>query len=365
MCTRRHRVKPGCEGPAQRGSLLIECMLAAALALAFALWASHEWAERARVLQARSLAVWMGVARDAAQAYLSGDADRLARLAGTAEDPESPQGLLPGPGWEALRAQGMLPPGWQPRGPLGHSLDLVLWRSGDCAREGCRLQALVHTRAALRQPRGGLDEGLIAEWLMAAQGHGFVLWPHRPDAFSGAGRRVSVPSAAVGPWIPGMVALLATHEVSQGGTTVPVEPGGTEDFLRVRDSRDPDFQGALSVQGTVRSGRELVARDSVVLEGAWASNTACTAEGAVGRDRAHAGLLICSRGKWQLVARALGGGYLLNTRRGCKNSLGAATPNPYTGDCACPMGFNPLQIAESGAATSADGLTMGYLCIPN
>jgi hypothetical protein len=351
---------------AQRGSLLIEFMVAAALALALVVWGTHEWAERVRVLQARSLAAWMESARDAVQAYLDRESGRILERMEEAAGSGDPDGLLPGPDWEALRALGMLPAGWEPVGPLGQSLGIALERDGDCARGTCAVRALVHTRAPLLGARGTLDEALVAEWLMAAHGRGFVLWPHRPDAFSGAGQRIPVSGGPAGAWVPGMVALLAARSTAGPSTgTDPAESGGTEDFLRVRDPRDPDFQNDLTAQGIVRSGSQLVARDSVVLEQGWKSGTACSTEGAVGRDQAYPGVLICREGRWRLIARAEGGGYLLNSRRGCQNSLAASTHNPYTGGCFCPPGFTLLQVSESGSVSTAEGLTSGFLCIPN
>lgn len=368
----------------QRGMLLIECMVVAALALALAVWGSHEWAERTRVLQARSLATWMETARDAVQAYLVREASALTPEKGEAIEPDA--SALSAPDWAALQAQGLLASGWQSSGPAGQTLGVRLWRSGGCQPGACRLNALVHTRTALQQRSGALDGALAAEWLLAAGGRGFVLWPHRPAVFSGAGEQVPLPPGSVDEWRPGMVALMAAHTVAR--SIVPGDgsgdgdddddgggddddsgngggPGNTDDFLRVRDTRDPDFQNRVTAQGELRSDTRVVARESLVLEDGWRNGSACSTENAVGRDQNYAGLLICRQGQWRLVARASGGGFLTNTRRGCKNVLGTPTPNPYTGACQCPDGFAVLQVSESGSLTSADGLSSGYLCVPN
>ncbi|HEX7386157.1 MAG TPA: hypothetical protein VF285_02640 [Castellaniella sp.] len=339
--------------------MLIELMVVAAVAMVLAVWTGREWADRVRVLQARSLATWMEAARDAVQGYLDQEGSRSLRE-GTGGPGTQ---LVDVPGWDALKSLGVLHAGWQMRGPMGQSLGVVAWRDGGCAEAACPLRALVHTLSPLENGRQVPDEGLVAEWLMAAQGRGLVLWPHRPDAFSGAGQHVLFPSGS-GPWVPGMVALLVAHNGSPGpgGTS---SSGDTGDFLRVRDARDPDFQGNLSVQGPIRSDRQLIARESVVLEEGWDAGAVCEAEGALGRDRSFPGVVLCRQGKWELIARASGGGYLINSRRGCRNSLGTTTANPYTGGCFCPFGFNTLQVSESGASASADGLTSGYLCVPN
>lgn len=353
--------------PSQRGSLLIEFMVVAALALVVAVWGSQEWGERVRILQARSLAAWMEPVRNALQAHLAQVAAQLDPAVDEGSEASTSAGLMVAPTWSDLQARGLLPSGWQAAGPLGQSLGVVVWRAAGCGSAACPMHALVHTRSALRRPQGELDESMIAEWLMAAQGRGFVLWPHRPEAFSGAGQQISVPAGSSG-WAPGMVALLVTQGNGGGSTGTPSTPGtavDTENFLRMRDARDPDFQAGVSAQGVIRSDRRLAARDSLVLERGWDSGTACPDEGALGRDRIYPGVLVCRQGKWELVARAAGGGYLINSRRGCKNSQGVSTANPYTGGCFCPPGFNTMQLSESGAAASADGLSTGYLCTPN
>src|SRR5690606_23288634 len=63
---------------AQQGALLLEFMVVAILSLVLAVWTGGEWAQRARALQARSLAAWMEIARDAADAFLARHAHELA-----------------------------------------------------------------------------------------------------------------------------------------------------------------------------------------------------------------------------------------------------------------------------------------------
>lgn len=366
LCAPSGRSRPAAARVAQRGMLLIEFMIAAAVALALSVWGSHEWAERTRALQARSLATWMETARDAVRAYLSQESIRLGQGIAADGADGSTDGPLTAPEWRDLQARGFLPGGWQARGPMGHELGLYLWQTGDCQTESCRLNALVHTRGALRHRSGQFDVALAAEWLLAADGRGFVLWPHKPTVFSGAGEQIPLPESGPAQWVPGMVALFVPQAVVHGAAAGGGGGSGeTEDFLRVRDTRDPDFQNGVTAVGEVRSGTRMVARESLVLEEGWKGGTACPTEGAVGRDQNYAGVLICRQGKWNLVARATGGGYMLNSRRGCKNILGTPTPNPYTGECLCPAGFSVLQISESGSMTAPDGLTMGYLCIPN
>ncbi|WP_322998622.1 hypothetical protein [Castellaniella sp.] len=350
---------------AQRGSLLLEFMLVAALGLALAVWAGQEWAQKARVLQAQALAAWMEPVQAAAQAYLRQHAAAL-------QQADTPQALAvegiadwTAPDWAELQAAGLLPPGWRNAGPLQQTLALRVSRTGACPQSPCRVQALVGTRAGLLRPDGRVDETLVAEWLLAAQGRGLVLWPNDPQHFRGAGRRLGLPPGE--PWPSGGVALAADWVVVGDDST----PGGGgdsgdhADFLRVRDARDPDFQGDASARGSVRSGAWLQAQDGLVLEHGKISNTPCTMEGGVGRDDRHAGLLICRQGVWQDLARPAGGGYMLSSRRGCFSATGQSTHNPMTGACSCPSGYVGVQIAESGSLASPEGLSLGFVCQPN
>ncbi|MHA3902957.1 hypothetical protein ACTPOE_05130 [Castellaniella sp. WN] len=345
----------------QRGALLLEFMIAAALGLALTIWAGQEWAQRARTLQARSLAAWMGVARDAAEAFLAHHAADLAS-AGDA-DVLAGQGYADwtAPRWDELRAAGLLAGGWQAAGPLRRTLGLRVVREGECPGPSCRVWALVHARPALRTAAGGVDEALVAEWLQAAEGRGLVVWPRRPGFLSGAGLLVPVPEEGVPDWMPGVVALAARAPVGQGSGTGAGGDDGA--YLRVRDARDPDLQGDATIQGVVRSGTRLVARDSLQLEQGWGVGEACAPEGALGRVREGAGVLACQQGFWSLVARPAGGGYMLNSRRGCFSAMGVPSVNPVTGACSCPTGYVMAQVAESGSVAAPEGLTVGYLCL--
>jgi hypothetical protein len=289
----------------QRGSLLLEFTVAALLSLMLAVWASHEWAQRTRVLQARSLAVWMGVAQDAVQAFLAQHAAMLANA--STHDALAGLGIADwmAPRWEELRAAGFLASGWQPGGPLRRTLGLSVLREGVCPGPSCHVWALVYAQPALRTNAGGVDEALVAEWLQAAGGHGLVIWPHQPGFLGGAGLRMPVPGTDAGHWVPGVVALAVR---APSGTRSESVTEGDADYLRVGDVRDPDFQGDATVQGRIRSGTRLAARDSLELEHGWGVGEACTPEGALGRVRDGLGVVTCQQGFWALLARPAGGG---------------------------------------------------------
>ncbi len=335
-------------------------MVVAVLSLVLAIWASQEWAQRTRALQARSLAAWMGIARDAAEAFL---ARHAAELSGAgAADTLVDRGYADwtAPRWDELRSAGLLGAGWQTTGPLHRTLGLRVVRDGECPGASCRVWALLHARPALRAPAGGVDEGLVAEWLQAAEGRGLVVWPRQPGFLGGAGLRVPVPEPGTADWSPGVVALAARTAPVHGSE---VGAGGGDDYLRVRDARDPDFQGDATVQGQVSSGSYLVARNGLYLEQGWGVGGMCAPEGVLGRARDGVGMMVCRQGIWALLVRPPGGGYMLNSRRGCFNATGGSSANPVTGACSCPPGYAMVQVAETGSLVAPEGWTVGYLCV--
>lgn len=347
----------------QRGSLLIEVMIVAVLGLAMAVWAGQEWARQARVLQARALAAWMESARQAADAFLRQHAAALMRA--ETSSALAAQGIADwsAPEWAELRAAGLLPGGWQQTGPLGQTLDLRILREGICPEAPCRLRALVATRHGLLRRRGGVDEALVAEWLEAARGSGLVIWPGQSGQLRGAG--FAMPADSAWGWGDGTVALSVWLSADAGAG--PPSDGSADgaDYLRVRDPRDPDFQGDASVRGSVRGGAWVQAHDGLVLESGWKGNAPCAVDGAVGRDARYPGLLMCQGGTWQQLARPAGGGFMYNSRRGCFSATGVTTANPLTGGCSCAPGYGDVQVAESGSLTAPEGLSRGYLCLPN
>ncbi|MFT0532480.1 hypothetical protein ACMHYJ_06535 [Castellaniella hirudinis] len=360
-------------GPAgQRGALLLEFMVAALLGVLLLVWAGQEWAQRMRALQAQSLAAWMAPARDAALALLRqhGALIRQADTAAALAD----QGIADwqAPRWTELKALGLLAGGWQESGPLNQRLDLRIDRIGACPEAPCRLQAFVAARAGLRDARGQVDEYLISEWLQAARGEGWIVWPQAPGQLRGAGQLAVVPPTL--DWAPGTVALRAQavpappagaagDEAVEDGDPA-ADPLDHTDFLRLRDLRDPDFQGAATVQGWVRSGAWLQGREGLVLVKGVSSGASCAVEGGMGRSGGRLGLLVCQGGRWRPLAGPSGGGYLFSTRWGCANRQGSFTGNPVTGGCLCETGYQAVQVSESGDAAHVDGVSRGYLCIP-
>ncbi|MDN5844512.1 MAG: hypothetical protein L0H54_13830, partial [Alcaligenaceae bacterium] len=296
-------------------------------------------------------------------AYLDSHADEMAEaplpgpLAGGAYQDWSQ------PKWVELKADHMATADFPESGPLGLQLGLQVLRHGACPGAACRLEALIHTDGPiLSRDHKQIDQGMIAQWLMAAQGHGAVVWERSPDVLAGASLRHPNPlPGATQAWQAGVVAVSVVQSAGSGGGS---NQGDTEDFLRVGDTRNPDFQGSATVKGDIGTQSSLTAARYLVLAERNSEYHVCGVEGALSVERGFQGLLLCSSGLWRSAGRAAGGGFSHHSVRGCVNSLGQSTRNPVTRGCFCPDGYVPVQISDSGS-DPVQGRTQGYICVVN
>src|SRR3546814_7283761 len=90
-------------------------------------------------------------------------------------------------------------------------------------------------------------------------------FPNPPDA--------GIPALPVG-----TIAMAVTAEQLEGSR-----------FLRVRDDRDPDFQGSASVQGNIGTQKSLMAGEYLFLGGRHDILSLCDRDGAIARA-SHRGL---------------------------------------------------------------------------
>lgn len=353
MC---HRVKlPRLLKPViigQHGSLLFEFMLVAVLALALAVWGINEWVERTKALQAKSLAVWMTMANEAIQAYIDSDAAQIITAL------QNPSDTVVKPDWQDLIAASYLSPAWQQTGPLQKRLDYGFNISGDCNSGPCVLQALVYITTGLLDKNGAPDQSMLADWLMAVNGKGLVLRTATAAVFKGAG--LSFPKPDGVNIQAGTVGLLATKNMITSSPDNSDDGSDNtalnNDYVRMRDERNPKLQGELTVAGDIVTGGNLVIENSAV------PFNSCSPDGAISHNKNYPGLLVCSSGSWQQVNILDGGGFIFNTKYQCKNSLGLSTANPRTNNCTCPPTYMSVQISESGSLNDPNGLSTGYVC---
>lgn len=326
---------------------MLELTLALLLAMLAAVFAADRFAERSREVMVEGHAAWMAALHQAALTYIELHATSLAQH-GAAAPIDGVADVL-APTLPELKAAGLLAPGFPMQGArgLGGRVRLVL---GDaCPLEACRIEALVYSDVPLGKDASRSHRpAMVAHWLAAASGQGGAVMPFRSEVVSGAAFVFPNPPDASLPPLPvGTVALAVTAEQLESLA-----------YLKVRDSRNPNFQGPASIAGNLSTEGALLVREHIRIESQAFAQTPCAVEGAVVRER-YGGLLVCRGGQWSSAGGSGGGGYSINTLAGCV----AAAANPITGDCSCPSQYVPVRIADSTSAIPSEGRTRGYLCV--
>jgi type II secretory pathway pseudopilin PulG len=335
---------------AQQGFFMLELIMAAIIATLLAVWGAHSLVNRINDASAQSAAAWMLVVKKAASSYIERYAVEL-----TQSDDALPSGLAGYSDWSApllteLKADNLLSSSFPESIKLGKGASIKLMRQGSCPGTACRVSALVYSNAPfITHPDERVDEQMVAQWTMAAQGWGGSVSTLRPDRISGAAFDLPNPPAEGPPFAAGTVALAITAEQL-----------GTMDFLRVRDTRNPDFQGAVTVKGDIDSQTDLRAARYVHVGAAEGLLQACAQDGAVALN-AEGGLLVCRNNVWRSSSRTGGGGYSTILENGCQSDTAQVTVNPVTGTCSCPKGSTAVLIADSGDRPT--GRLMGFLCV--
>lgn len=331
----------------QRGFALLELAIALLIATLLAVFAADRFAQRGRDAVVEGYVAWMASVHHAAQRYIEHNAASwfksgpAAHIQGFA-DPRSPTLL-------ELKAAGMLSAGFPLQGMRGLGAHIKLVFSADCPSDLCRVEALVFSDAPLgRDTTRSHNLSAIAHWLSSSSGKGGAVMPERPATIAGAAFSFSNPPVAgMAPLLPGTVAMAVTAEQLESAA-----------YLRVRDERDPQFQGAATVKGSLTTGGVLHVQDHLHIQTQAMLKTACPVEGAIVRD-SYAGLLVCHYGQWNSAGGSGGGGYSTNSLAGCVE----AAANPVTGSCTCPLDYVPVRIADSTSAVPSEGRTRGYICV--
>ncbi|QIM49904.1 prepilin-type N-terminal cleavage/methylation domain-containing protein [Pusillimonas sp. DMV24BSW_D] len=331
-----------------RGFALLELIVAALISTLLAVWAADMWVNRINDSVAQSSASWMRTAKTAATHYLArhGSTIRMAESA-TALNAEGYENWAR-PTISELINQALLPQGFPARFASGPALALHILRSGACPGQDCDLQALIYTDGALMPEIGSADYAAMqAQWLLAARGEGGAVFAATPNRIAGASFEfLNPPEMGMTALPAGAVAMAVTVEQTQA-----------MDFLKVKDERDPQFQAALSVQGTVTTEQSLRAADTLWLGYRAFAQAPCSEDGLVAREN-FGGLLVCRGMRWVSAGGVGGGGFSVNSSTGCTMD----TMNPVTGACTCPTSYTAVRIADSGIDAGA-GRTRGYMCV--
>jgi type II secretory pathway pseudopilin PulG len=334
---------------AQRGFAILELTVALLIATLLAVWGASQLVNRANDAAAQAAAVWMASVRMAAFSYIDRHRSALQEASGAMDMGHLGYADWARPSVAELKAAGLLSSGFPEHGLRGLEVTVQVLRSGVCPGSDCRVEALVHSNAALSFNTSTVaDEQMVAQWLMAAQGYGGTVTRARPHRVAGTAFEFPNPPASGLDALPaGTVAMAVTTEQL-----------AVVDYLRVRDRRDPQFQSELTVAGDVRAQASVSVQGFLSLGAEAQERSGCEQDAQVARSNAG-GLLVCRNKIWLSAGGRGGGGYSTNSKTGCV----AGTYNLVTGACSCPEGYGAIRIAESGSIMAAEGLTRGYLCV--
>lgn len=343
----------------QRGYALIELMLALLIASLLAAWGVRTWVNQLNDAQAKSAAVWMEAVHKAVLAYVQRHGAEIQEALGNHALAKHGYQDWRSPTLEEFAQTGLISSGMPRSVRLLGTARIHVWRRGECPGDNCIVEALIHSEQPLIEAQAGhVDEAMVAQWLLAANGEGAAVHPGDPDRIRGARFAFSaaMPDGTVLP-------------VGTVGMGVTAEHQALWSYLRVGDRRNPDFQGKLSVAESLEGGGDASFQGQIVLGAAAEIDQRCYTENAIARDALNGGLLVCYQGYWRSTGN-FGGGYSYNSPHGCQTPEGLSTANPLTRDCSCPIHTNPALVYDSGPVLPGPesmgpsrGRQRVYLCI--
>ncbi len=337
---------------AQRGFALLEFALAALLAMLLATWGVQALVNRMNDAQAQAAAVWMQAIHKAALAYIQRHGHDIQAAVGSDALAHHGYADWRAPTLTELVQAGLLSAGTPDSTRLTGAARVSVWHRGDCPGEACVIEALVFGERPLRHERSHVvDAAMTAQWLLAADGRGGAVHPRDPT-------RIRGPAFAFTSVLPDG----RTLPVGTVGMAVTGDHHALWDFLRVRDQRDPQFQGDLSAAGHIRSNADVEAAGQLVVSTHHREGDECLTDNAIVHEVAG-GLLVCRDGWWRSVSRTGGGAYAYNTLHGCRSADGVSTVNPITNYCGCPSYAQALPIFDSGPRPGTEGRQLAYLCV--
>lgn len=335
----------------QAGLALLELAVAVALAGMILIWGANRIVHQVDDAAARAAGVWLFELKRGLDNMLRQHFDSLAEGV-PARDAEGrllyADSLAPQ--LAELKAHGHLPAGFPETGAPGGGIAIRILRGAGCPGAQCRLDALAYGAQPMLSAEGaGPDLMRIAAAVEAAGGYGGAATATR---VRGANFDFANPPG------PGMAPLAA-------GTLAVWAGFGAADhdlFVRRRDTRDPDLQGALSVAQGVAAGGRLRTDEYLSLGGIAVAGAACpSADAGLLARSADGALLGCRGGRWAAANGGFGGAYALNGRHGC-GYPGVSMANPVTGQCSCPSGYTAIPVSKDGFGDDGS-VTVGFVCV--
>ncbi len=343
--------RPAARQRRQAGFSLVGLVLALAITTAVAIWASNEVVHNIEASAARSTGAWMTQIRLAVAGVVARHSDALSKGA----SPVDAQGLplfvdALRPTLAELRSHGHLPGDFPDKSAMGFGADIQITRTTTCPAEPCRLDGLIIAdKPVLKKGTQLPDQIAMASVIEAAAGYGGAVWPDAPSQLRGAAYRFPNPVAPGLPtYAPGTLALWA------GVGSGPPDLSG---YVKMRDTRDPDLQGQLSVAGNLDAGGHVTVGAREIPGHSCGAQAGTLATSSVGQ------LLSCESGVWMQASGGFGGAFSTNYPLGCFHYTGVSTANPRTGQCSCPEGYAGVIISAGGKWTETEGWTTGYVCV--
>ncbi len=338
----------------QRGFILLELLIGALILTLLAVWGTTTLVRRLDETAAQTSAVWMLSVRAATQAYIQRYSAVLTQEKADVAMAAHGYTDWAAPRLDELKADGLLSVGFPNRNNQVGGVAIGILHQGSCPGPECHLAAIVSgTQPLLQRGSDQVNKYMVAQWLMASQGWGGRVSSTQPQAIMGTSFSYPNPPVAGKAALPPGTVVLA----------ITAEQTANADFLRVGDTRNPDFQGELAVQGDVNVNAGLRVGGYLRLDNVQTLMARCNDPYALARSDRH-GLLMCMDGVWQSASRS-GGGYSIDSEQGCRKGQNDQGVNPITQDCSCLPTERAIMISDSGASTPGERRFIGFLCVPD
>lgn len=225
----------------QRGFGLVEMVCVLAVMMMVALWKAGQDVEAANDQQAYAAGIWLGVVRDGVEQVLGAHYTPLSE--GRSPVSKSGKALFAdalAPTLQELVATGHLPNDFPTLSPLGFTAHIALRAAPVCPAAGCRLDAVVQSSQPVVMRDVPVEDTMrIAQIMSGLAGKGAWVSRRVPARF--VGLNVNLPNP-----------FGATHHTASPGTVgawAGLDRNSALQYLRVGDTRDPDFRGGVSIAG--------------------------------------------------------------------------------------------------------------------
>ena len=349
MPARRTLHPPGKQG----GFMLMQLTFVAALMVVGMVWLGGKIVQEIEDAQAEATGTYLMAVKGALDSMMAQHFTELT---------ETSPPVVPGfanplaPTLNELRAAGYLSNAFPLYTPTNQQVATRLQVSGSCPGVGCRLDGLAYTTTPLMLRSNAPREDLIARALMVMSGFGGASFSAAPGTIRGATFSTSNPRGNVA----GILAVSANLD-----TTL------FNQFVRLRDTRDPQLRGDLTVAGNITTDSGLMVRDSGGNDCITASGHGVLAINCNGQLNAKTGIFRSDSGQTVqidpttgvIASQRIQGNLGLATNRGSVFDAADATPTirVTTGQMAIATSAGLAVTVANRDLVAHAGLTAGRL----